>query len=150
VNLPLTTLLVLQSFLGLSQDQVEDLLYIRRLYLTKRGLLAMERNALMAETINDGCDKAIPTARESLDSLTDLASALQQNAMEDYQVYIKVAAAVRRGVSPSHANLNKHAENDSTYMYHLGLFNMKIMNDTAQFIDSCVHVMGPTRAAWPL
>lgn len=76
---------------------MDDALYIRRLYLTKRGLLAVERNALMAEM--DTVNKAIPHATESLASVSNVASLLQQNAIQDYQVYIKVCAAMRRGVS---------------------------------------------------
>ena len=87
----------LQSLLDLSEAQVDDALYIRRLYLTKRGLLAVERNALMAEM--DTVNKAIPHATESLASVSNVASLLQQNAIQDYQVYIKVCAAMRRGVS---------------------------------------------------
>ena len=86
--------------MGLSEEQISDTLYLRRLYLTKRGLLAVERSKLMSEMHAAGSpDTAIPTARESLDKLCGLASNLQQNAVEDYQIYIKVAAAVRRGVS---------------------------------------------------
>lgn len=86
----------LPSLLDLSEAQVDDALYIRRLYLTKRGLLAVERNALMAEM--DTVNKAIPHATESLASVSNVASLLQQNAIQDYQVYIKVCAAMRRGV----------------------------------------------------
>lgn len=87
----------MQSLLDLSEAQVDDALYIRRLYLTKRGLLAVERNALMAEM--DTVNKAIPHATESLASVSNVASLLQNNAIQDYQVYIKVCAAMRRGVS---------------------------------------------------
>ncbi|KAL0033744.1 hypothetical protein WJX77_003466 [Trebouxia sp. C0004] len=86
----------LPSLLDLSDAQVDDALYIRRLYLTKRGLLAVERNALMAEM--DTVNKAIPHATESLASVSNVASLLQQNAIKDYHVYIKVCAAMRRGV----------------------------------------------------
>lgn len=89
-----------QELLGLSDKQISDTLYLRRLYLTKRGLLAIERSKLMSEMHEASSpETAIPTARESLDKLCGLASKLQQNAIEDYQIYIKVAAAVRRGVS---------------------------------------------------
>ena len=95
----------LQSLLDLSEAQVDDALYIRRLYLTKRGLLAVERNALMAEM--DTVNKAIPHATESLASVSNVASLLQQNAIQDYQVYIKVCAAMRRGVSSTSCLLLK-------------------------------------------
>jgi hypothetical protein len=95
----------LQSLLDLSDAQVDDALYIRRLYLTKRGLLAVERNALMAEM--DTVNKAIPHATESLASVSNVASLLQQNAIQDYQVYIKVCAAMRRGVNSTSCLLLK-------------------------------------------
>jgi len=44
-------------------------------------------------------NKAIPHATESLASVSNVASLLQQNAIQDYQVYIKACAAMRRGVS---------------------------------------------------
>ncbi|KAL0023221.1 hypothetical protein WJX79_005204 [Trebouxia sp. C0005] len=46
----------------------------------------------------DTVNKAIPHATESLASVSNVASLLQQNAIQDYLVYIKVCAAMRRGV----------------------------------------------------
>ncbi len=40
---------VVQSLVDLSREQLDDVLYVRQLYLTKRGLLAEARNALVAE-----------------------------------------------------------------------------------------------------
>ena len=37
----------LQDVMDLSEGQVTDLMHLRRLYLTKRGLLALERKKLM-------------------------------------------------------------------------------------------------------
>jgi len=79
----------LQSLVNLSQQQVGDVLYVRRLYLTKRGLFASERNALIAEMASVTC--SIPNARDNITKLSALTSKLQQNAMQDYLVYSKSA-----------------------------------------------------------
>ena len=81
----------------LSREQLDDVLYVRQLYLTKRGLLAEARNALVAEI--HAVSGSILTAGDSATKLSSLTCKLQQNAMQDYLIYIKVCAAVRRGVS---------------------------------------------------
>lgn len=87
----------MQSLVDLSRDQLDDVLYVRQLYLTKRGLLAEARNALVAEI--HAVSGATLTAGDSATKLSSLTCKLQQNAMQDYLIYIKVCAAVRRGVS---------------------------------------------------
>ncbi len=88
---------VVQSLVDLSREQLDDVLYVRQLYLTKRGLLAEVRNALVAEI--HAVSGSILTAGDSATKLSSLTCKLQQNAMQDYLIYIKVCAAVRRGVS---------------------------------------------------
>ncbi len=87
----------MQSLVGLSREQLDDVLYVRQLYLTKRGLLAEARNALVAEI--HAVSGSILTAGGSATKLSSLTCKLQQNAMQDYLIYIKVCAAVRQGVS---------------------------------------------------
>jgi len=86
-----------QSLVELSREQLDDVLYVRQLYLTKRGLLAEARNALVAQI--HAVSGSILTAGDSATKLCSLTCKLQQNAMQDYLIYIKVCAAVRRGVS---------------------------------------------------
>ena len=88
---------VVQSLVDLSREQLDDVLYVRQLYLTKRGLLAEARNALVAQI--HAVSGSILTAGDSATKLCSLTCKLQQNAMQDYLIYIKVCAAVRRGVS---------------------------------------------------
>lgn len=87
----------MQSLVELSREQLDDVLYVRQLYLTKRGLLAEARNALVAQI--HAVSGSILTAGDSATKLCSLTCKLQQNAMQDYLIYIKVCAAVRRGVS---------------------------------------------------
>lgn len=87
----------MQSLVDLSREQLDDVLYVRQLYLTKRGLLAEVRNALVAQI--HAVSGSILTAGDSATKLSSLTCELQQNAMQDYLIYIKVCAAVRRGVS---------------------------------------------------
>ena len=88
---------VVQSLVDLSREQLDDVLYVRQLYLTKRGLLAGARNTLVAEI--HAVSGSILSAGDSATKLSSLTCKLQQNAMQDYLIYIKVCAAVRRGVS---------------------------------------------------
>ena len=88
----------LQVVLNLSESQVQDLLFIRRLNLTKRCVLSAERTALMqrmaaseAEALDNRCDH--------LQTVSLLTAQLQQNTAEDRQVYYKLAKALYRGVS---------------------------------------------------
>lgn len=89
-------LLWLQILLALSPQQVEDILLLRRLYLRKRGALAVERDAVAEE---------IQTSRnthshspDTLVKLSELSARLQKIAAEDYGAYVKIACAFRRGI----------------------------------------------------
>lgn len=77
---------------------------MRKLYLTKRCHLAMQRDALIHELRYSQPKKLDPGA--TLSSVSKLATKLRQNAAEDYLTYCKVACAGRRGVS---APLQSHA-----------------------------------------
>ena len=80
----------------LSKDQIQDFLLLRRLYLTRRGLLAVEREALVADLHRASMHELSST--ESFAKMVDVSAKLRQNAAEDYLAYIKVACAARRGV----------------------------------------------------
>ncbi|DBB14882.1 TPA: hypothetical protein ACH3X3_004483 [Trebouxia sp. C0006] len=86
----------LLGLLALTDDQLRDLMLMRQLYLTKRGLLAMERKALVNQMgSNEG---SMPHPSDNITKMADLATCLKENAAEDHHVHRKVARAVYRGV----------------------------------------------------
>lgn len=86
----------LQGVMGLSEEQIEDHMCLRRLCVTKRGLLAMERKALIDHMAKLDCfNKDAPA---TVTQLSDLAARLRENAAKDYKVYLRLACASRRGV----------------------------------------------------
>ncbi len=88
---------MVQRLLAFSEEQMQDLMLLRRLYVTRRGLHAMERRALISQT--PVSQNQIPLPCDNLTQLSDLASQLKKNAENDYRVYHRVACAARRGVS---------------------------------------------------
>lgn len=97
-----------QRILGITKKQAQDLMYLRKLYLTQRGLLAADRGAMTIEMRNSDPQHSLPAAHldrfeglSNLDRLSDLSSRLKANAAADYAAYLKIACAVRRGVSCS-------------------------------------------------
>ena len=88
---------LLQTMWNLSEDQTADLLHLRKLYLTRRCVLSLERKAIIRRLSQIDCHILNPTS--CMAELQDLTGALQQNAAEDYQMYYKVARSVYRGVS---------------------------------------------------
>lgn len=86
----------LTRLLAFSEEQTQDLMLLRRLYVTRRGLHAMERRALISQT--PVSQNQIPLPCDNLTQLSDLASQLKKNAENDYRVYHRVACAARRGV----------------------------------------------------
>ena len=69
---------------------------MRQLYLTKRGLLAMERKALVDQMASG--DGAMPHPSDNITKMADLATCLKENAAEDHYVHRRVARAAFRGV----------------------------------------------------
>ena len=79
---------------------------MRQLYLTKRGILAMERKALANQMASEG---GMPHPSDNITRMADLTTCLKENAAEDHHVHRKLARAVFRGVSLSSLSLKKHA-----------------------------------------
>ncbi|DBA94292.1 hypothetical protein WJX77_011761 [Trebouxia sp. C0004] len=75
---------------------MQDFAHLRRLYLTRRALHAFERKKLL-DQMQDS-DSALPHPADSQIGVPELAAKLRQNAADDYEVYIKLGYAVRRGV----------------------------------------------------
>lgn len=88
--------MLLQDLLGLSEQQIQDILLLRRLYLTKRGHLAARRDAVTDELAASKTSLPNP---DSLAKLSKLSADLQQIAAEDYEAHIRICCAFRRGVS---------------------------------------------------
>lgn len=76
---------------------MRDIMQLRRIYVTRRGLHAMERRALLSQA--PVSHHHIPLPSDNLTQLSDLASQLKKNAADDYRVYHRIACALRRGVS---------------------------------------------------
>lgn len=89
----------LQRLLTFSEEQMRDIMHLRRIYVTRRGLHAMERRALLSQA--PVSHHQIPLPSDNLTQLSDLASQLKKNAADDYRVYHRIACALRRGVSCS-------------------------------------------------
>ena len=87
----------LQRLLAFSEEQLRDLMHLRRIYVTRRGLHAMERRELLSQAPVSHHQMPLPS--DNLTQLSDLASRLQKNAADDYRVYHRIACAARRGVS---------------------------------------------------
>ncbi len=87
---------VVQQTLELSQEQVEDLLQLRRLYLAKRAQLMKSREQQMEQMRNAG-NGLHPG--DVMTRMSRLATKLKVNAAEDYRVYNRTVCALVRGVS---------------------------------------------------
>ncbi|KAL3139121.1 hypothetical protein ABBQ32_005913 [Trebouxia sp. C0010 RCD-2024] len=86
----------LTRLLTFSEEQMRDIMHLRRIYVTRRGLHAMERRALLSQA--PVSHHQIPLPSDNLTQLSDLASQLKKNAADDYRVYHRIACALRRGV----------------------------------------------------
>ncbi|KAL3135585.1 hypothetical protein ABBQ38_006065 [Trebouxia sp. C0009 RCD-2024] len=86
----------LLSLLALTGNQVQDLMLMRQLYLTKRGLLVMECKALVNQMASS--DGTMPHPSDNITRMADLATCLKENAAEEHHVYRKIVRAVYRGV----------------------------------------------------
>lgn len=75
---------------------MQDLMLMRQLYLTKRGLLVMERKALVNQMA--GGD-AMPHPSDNITRMADLATCLKENAAEENHVHRMIVRAAFRGVS---------------------------------------------------
>ena len=86
----------MQRTLEFSQEQVEDLLQLRRLYLAKRAQLMKSREQLVGQMRSAG-NGLHPG--DVMTQMSRLATNLKMNAAEDYRVYNRTVCAILRGVS---------------------------------------------------
>ena len=87
---------VLQQAMAVSEDQIQDLLYLRHLYITKRSVLHAKRQAYLNGTCMGGTEPLHPHA--DLNHFTDLARVLKDTAMQDCKAYHQLCHAVFKGV----------------------------------------------------
>ncbi|KAL0042983.1 hypothetical protein WJX79_005915 [Trebouxia sp. C0005] len=104
---------------SLSEQQACDLMHLRRLSITRRVVLSMQRKVLMAQLATSDGQVLNPT--ESILTVEELTRALGQNAAEDRKIFYKVARAVHRGV----LTLQQTAENFVHAYPHIG--SMEVM-----------------------
>lgn len=84
----------MQRLLDLSEDQLQDMMLMRTLYITKRHLLSVRREELVART-----RERMPHPIENVTRMSDLASQLKENASEDHQLLYMMSRAFFCGVS---------------------------------------------------
>ncbi len=82
-----------QGLLDLSDVQLEDLMLLRHLFLTRRHMLKMKRLAQMAST-----DERTSHPIDNVSQTSDLASQLRDNAVEDHDALCIVTRALYCGV----------------------------------------------------
>lgn len=83
----------LLGLLGLSDDQLQDMMLLRQLYITRRHILAVHRKELMA-----GTQEQTPHPIESVTRMSDLANQLKENAWEDHHLLYNMSRAFFCGV----------------------------------------------------
>lgn len=87
----------LLGLLELSAGQVVDLMHLRHLYLTKRGLLVLQRKELVRSIADTESDHLVHPS-DNCAKAADVAVSLQENAFQDQQVLYRVARATWCGV----------------------------------------------------
>lgn len=86
-----------QALLDLSGEQVADLMHLRRLYFTKRALLALQRKALVHSMAS--YDSQLGHPSDNCTAAAEVAARLKDNAFEDTAVLYRISRAVWVGVS---------------------------------------------------
>ncbi|KAL3158665.1 hypothetical protein ABBQ32_011407 [Trebouxia sp. C0010 RCD-2024] len=89
----------LVALLDLSGEQVSDLMHLRRLYFTKRALLALQRKALVHSMAS--YDSQLGHPSDNCTAAAEVAARLKDNAFEDTTVLYRIARAVWVGILSS-------------------------------------------------
>ena len=84
----------LQTLLSLSEDQIQDLMLLRRLYIVKRCLLGSQRARLVARMQEPSPDLISAALKAS-----SVATELGNNAAQDRQLFHRITWGVYCGVS---------------------------------------------------
>lgn len=85
--------LLLQSLVGYTESQLEDLLAVRSLFVAQVGRLLAERNSLLDRMSKHS---------HNLTNVQAWAERLQQNIAEEHEMYIQAVTAQYLGVSPAY------------------------------------------------
>lgn len=94
---------VLQAMADLSEQQIADLLHLRRMCISRRGQLANCRKAKLSQ-IPAECfsDIRMPHPAENVVKLHSLGAFVRDNGSEDFRVWSATLCACLRGVSHSY------------------------------------------------
>ncbi len=79
--------------LGLSEDQMKDMMLLRQLYLTQRHLLRVKRSELMAGGHGRTAQPTYAAPR-----MSDLAILSKENAFDDHHLLYNMTRAIYCGV----------------------------------------------------
>ncbi len=84
-----------------SEEQIQDLMLVRRLFCAQMGQLARDRKALLNKllSVNRVDVNVLMYANDRLAQLTHLTTQLRHHAAAEFQMYLQLAAAFYRGVS---------------------------------------------------
>ncbi len=93
---------VLQAMADLSEQQIADLLHLRRMCITRRGQLANCRKAKLSQMPAE-CfsDIRMPHPLENVVKLHSIGAFVRENGSEDFRVWSATLCACLRGVSNS-------------------------------------------------
>ncbi len=84
---------VVQNALKLSDEQIQDLMFVRRMDYTKHSLLDSQREPIAARI-----QEYTPNPVANVNKLSALAAEIQQQALEDHDTVHRVSWAVHCGV----------------------------------------------------
>lgn len=95
--------LALQAVIDLTKHQVEDLLYLRRMCLIRRGQLARERKArFMQLPVECFSDKQMPLPTDGVITLQGIGAFIRANSSLDYHVWSETCCTCLRGLTSPH------------------------------------------------
>ena len=83
--------------MDLTEAQIQDLLYLRRLFCGKIGQLGRARKELMSRMPSEAI--GLCHASDKLEEVTSIAEQLTANGSEEYRTYMQFASSFYRGVS---------------------------------------------------
>lgn len=96
---------LVQTVLQYTEEQVLDLMHLRRLFYGKIGQLCRERKSLLKQMSCEqevGPGIGLDDVSVRLSEVSDLAERLQGNGADEYRTYMQFTAAFLRGVCPVH------------------------------------------------
>lgn len=84
-----------------SEEQLQDLMLVRRLFCAQMGQLAQDRETILNKllSVNRVDVSVLMYANDRLTQLTHLTTQLRHQAAAEFQMYLQLAAAFYRGVS---------------------------------------------------